>query len=283
MEPTMNDVAVRRGNIVIGAMLVLTGVAIVLDRAGVFHWRERWTIWPLILGGIGLAKLVQSKPGEPKQGLLFITIAVWLFLSEAGWLSFESSWPIVIIGIGLIVAFNGGIRRSRIPDPAYDPADLSRGKHHRRRDWPLSPMATLGIWIAIFVGFQVSGIRTSLSSANVGDRVVVTSVMGRAEHISRATPFHGADVTNVMGRSELDLTEATLAPGENASVQVMSAMGEVIVRAPRTWTVDTRAITAMGGVRDERGTPPQAEAGDGPAPRLVFRGLVIAGRLIITS
>ena len=114
-ETVMNDVDTckgnvdtRKGNIVIGAMLVLTGLAIVLDRAGVFHWRDQWTLWPLILGGIGLARFLQSPPGEPKQGLLFLTAAVWLFLGEGGWVSLEDSWPIAVIAFGVIVALNGG-------------------------------------------------------------------------------------------------------------------------------------------------------------------------------
>ena len=202
------------GNIVIGAMLVLTGLAIMLDRAGVFQWRDRWTLWPLILGGIGVARFLQSKPGEPKQGLLFLTAAVWLLLGETGWLSLEDSWPIFLIAFGLIVALNGGETATvatagyawRTGDPPQAqtaapsrPSVVSArharhlDRHHRRP----------------------AGVRhvRSFSEANVGKRVRVVSVMGRSEHTSRPTAFQGADVTNVMGRSELDLHDAMLAPG----------------------------------------------------------------------
>ena len=118
----MNEVDTRKGDIVIGATLVLTGIAVVLDRAGVLHWRDQWTLWPLILGGIGLARLLQSVPGEPKQGLLFLTAAAWLLLGESGWVSLEESWPIAIIAFGLIVALNGGTRRRwRMPEPPLPP------------------------------------------------------------------------------------------------------------------------------------------------------------------
>ena len=287
------DARKGKGNIVIGAMLVLTGLAILLDRAGVFQWRDHWTLWPLILGGIGLARLLQSVPGEPKQGLLFLTAAVWLLLGEAGWVSLADSWPIAIIVLGGIVALNGGKRRRRshIPHPPCGPGDRAQFKKLRRPDYPLSPLAVLGIWIAIVVGLQVSGMR-SFSDDDVSDRVRVVSVMGRSVHTSRATPFQGVDVTNVMGRSELDLRDATVAPGASAAVHVFSAMGAVVVRVPRTWTVDTGAVSALGEVRDERATTPEAEApagpappdaGVSPAPRLVLRGLVVFGRLTITS
>jgi hypothetical protein len=289
MEPVMNDVndvdaRKGKGNIVIGAMLVLTGVAILLDRAGVLHLRDHWTVWPIILGGIGLARFLQSIPGEPKQGLLFLTAAAWLLLAEAGLVSLADSWPIVIIALGIIVALNGGTRRRRWhgPRPPRVPGEPPHFKGPRRPDYPLSPLAVVGIWIAIVVGLQVSGVR-SFSDDSVGDRVRIVSVMGRSEHISRATAFQGAEVTNVMGRSELDLTDATLAPGANADVHVLSAMGTVVLRVPSTWTVDTGAVSALGGIRDDRATLPESDTTAGPAPRLVLRGLVMFGRLSITS
>jgi predicted membrane protein len=108
--------------------------------------------------------------------------------------------------------------------------------------------------------------------------------MGRSEHISRATTFEGANVTNIMGRSELDLQDATLAPGASATVQVFSAMGSVVLRVPPTWTVDVGAISALGGVRDDRAPTAESEAPEGSAaPRLELRGLVMFGRLRITS
>jgi hypothetical protein len=278
------DTRTGKGNIVIGVMLVVTGVAVILDRAGVWHLANQWTLWPIILGGIGLARFLQSVPGEPKQGLLFLTAAVWLFLAEAGWVSLGDSWPIVIIVLGIIVALNGGTRRRRWhpPSPPGAPPRPAHVRGPRRPDYPLSPLAVLGIWIALVVGLQVSGLR-SFSDASESDRVSVVSVMGRSEHTSRATPFQGANVTNVMGRSELDLSQATLTPGANATVQVFSAVGTVVLRVPSTWTVDTGAISAFGGVRDDRATPAEAEAPVGPAPRLVLRGLVVFGRLTITS
>ena len=128
----------------------------------------------------------------------------------------------------------------------------------------------------------MSGFRT-VSGESATERVGLVSVMGRSEHVSRATAFQGADVTNVMGRSELDLTQATLEPGARADVRVFSAMGSVVIRVPATWTVDSGTVSAIGKVRDDRDRPIEAEAGATPAPRLVLRGLVMFGRVTITS
>jgi hypothetical protein len=265
-----------------------------MDRAGMFPWRDQWTLWPIILGGFGLARFLQSVPGEPKQGILLLTIATWLLLTEGGWVSMEDSWPMAIIALGLIVALNGGRRRRRwsMPPRPPVPPDPSQAKfeqfeerwkrRHHRHARSLSPLGVLGVWIAVFVAFQVSGTR-SFTNANADDRVRVVSVMSRSEYNGRAGAFQGADVTNVMGRSELNLRDATLAPGASATVHVVSAMGNVTLRVPAAWTVDTGAVSALGKIEDERPTPAEADAVAGSPPRLVLRGLVMFGRLTITS
>src|SRR6185503_7706330 len=133
-------------------------------------------------------RFLQSIPGEPKQGLLFMTAAAWLFLAEAGWVSLADSWPIFIIIFGVIVAINGGRRRRRWHGPKPPPGSEERAHYRglRRPDYPLSPLAVLGIWIAVVVGLQVSGFR-SLSGESVSERISLVSVMGRSEHVSRAT------------------------------------------------------------------------------------------------
>jgi hypothetical protein len=286
----MSEQDTRKGNLVVGAMLVAVGAMIMADRADLIQWTGRWTLWPVILGGIGVARFVGSPAGTPKQGLLFLTAAAWLFLGEVGWISPADSWPMVVIVLGLIIALNGGVRRRwQPPQPPLPPDPANPWRHRPPHDQPktLGGLAVIGIWIAIVVALRVSGAPagtvSSFSESSSSNRVHVVSVMGRAEHTSRATAFQGAEVTNMMARSELDLRSATLMPGETQRVQVLLMMGNVELRVPATWTVDTGAITALGAVRDERIRVPEADAAAGPAPRLVLRGLVVFGRLTIRS
>jgi hypothetical protein len=308
-----NDVEPGKGNIVVGVMLVLVGLAIALDRAGVIQWSGMWSMWPLILGGIGVARFISTPAGEPKEGLIFMTAAAWLLASDAGWIAIEDSWPLLVIAVGLIIAFNGGRRRrwpwpdpneqanqaaaGVPPIPPGTPWDSREARRMRRRMYrrrrSLSPLAILGIWIAIFIGFQMSGTsrfrdwnssrNTAAAVESTSDRVQIVSVMGRSDHVSRSTAFRGANVTNIMGRSDIDLRDATLAPGATASLQVFSMMGAVVLRVPPTWTVDIGAVSAMGGIQDDRPKPRTDEEGaaSGAPPRLVLRGLVTMGRLTI--
>jgi hypothetical protein len=292
----MSDFDSRNGNVVIGIMLVAIGMWVALARSGALPWDGQVTLWPLILCGIGLARFLQTPPGVPRQGLLFLAAGVWLLAGQARWLSLGETWPLMVIAFGLIIAFNSG-RRPReaateaAPDAAAStsaPGDAwSRHGRRHRRHGVMSPLAVIGIWIAIFVGVQVSGVGFMRSSdqTDSSDRARLFSVMGRSEYTSRAPRFRAAEVTNVMGRSELDLRDAKIPPGGEATVQVFSAMGEVVVRVPPNWTVDTQAMPAMGAVRDHRFPAPEsgADAGTEPAPRLILRGLVLMGRLTIAS
>jgi hypothetical protein len=257
-----NEIDSRKGNLVIGTMLVLVGLWIALERAGVLHWTGMWSLWPLILGGWGLAKFVQTPPGEPKEGLVLMTAAAWLLVSEAGYIDLSDSWPILVIAVGLIIAFNGGRRwygadpsdqaaQSAQPGPAGQPGPAAspwdrryaRRMHRHRRT--LTPLAVLGIWIAIFVGFQMSG-------------------------TSRFRSFG-------------EQANAAFAESSSDRVRLVSVMGAVTLRVPPMWTIDTGAISAMGGVRDQRlsRTADTPEAGAGPPPHLVLRGVVAMGRLDI--
>jgi hypothetical protein len=290
MEPEMNEHDTRKGNLIVGAMLVAVGAAIMADRANLMEWSGRWTLWPLILGGIGAARFIGTPAGSPKQGLLFLTAAAWLFLGEAGWISLADSWPMAVIVLGLIIALNGGTRRRWAPPQLSQPPDPAHpGRHRLPHEHPrtLGGLAVIGIWIAVVVALRVSGAPggtvSTFTDPSSPNRVHVVSVFGRAEHTSRGTPFEGAQVMNMFGRSEIDLREATLKPGERQQLQIMSAFGAVEVRIPPTWTVDTGAISALGGVADERPRLREGDAPAGPAPRLDLRGLVMFGRLTIRS
>ena len=291
----MSDFDSRNGNVVIGIMLVAIGMWVALARSGALPWDGQVTLWPLILCGIGLARFLQTPPGAPRQGLLFLVAGGWLLAGQARWVSLGETWPLLVIAFGLIIAFNSGRRpREAVTAAAADAAAGAAApgdpwsrpwQHPRPRRGMMSPLAVIGIWVAIFVGVQVSGVGFMRSSDQTDsrDRARVISVMGRSEYTSRAERFRAAEVTNVMGRAELDLRNANIPPGGEATVEVFSAMGAVVVRVPPNWTVDTRAIPAMGRVEDQRFPPSEPDTSTGPAPRLILRGVVLMGRLTIGS
>src|SRR6187399_336220 len=169
----MSDFDSRNGNIVIGVMLVAIGLWVALARSGALPWDGQVTLWPLILCGIGLARFLQTPPGAPRQGLLFLAGGAWLFAGQARWFSLGETWPLMVIAFGLIVAFNSARGpRGEVAEAASDAAANAaagdpwsrHGRRRHRRHGMMSPLAVIGIWVAIFVGVQVSGVGFMRSS-----------------------------------------------------------------------------------------------------------------------
>ena len=224
----VNDVDARKGkgNIVIGVMLVLTGLAIMLDRAGVCaSERTSGRCGRSSSAASGWPGSFSRSPGEPKQGLLFLTAARGSSSARPGWVSLarfvadrgHRPRPHRRVQRRHDGGGGGTLRTAaRVAgDPAHPRLHASDGR--RRPDRSAVTTGRARDLDRDRRGLQVSGIaHRSADQTTSSDRARVVSVMGRSEHTSRATAFHGADVTNVMGRSELDLREATVAPGGEA-------------------------------------------------------------------
>ena len=106
--------------------------------------------------------------------------------------------------------------------------------------------------------------------------VSLFAFMGAVKRSSNASPFQHCDLTSMWGGCELDLREATIPSGAEASVDVFALMGGHKIRVPKGWIVDTRVFPFMGGVDDKT-----ASASGADAPRLVIRGTVIMGGLTV--
>jgi len=119
--------------------------------------------------------------------------------------------------------------------------------------------------------------------AEAGDHPRLAALMGSSQRASESKAFTGAEMTAMMGSCVLDLTRAAMASGTEATIDIFAMMGSVTIRVPDGWTVDTRAIPVMGGIRDERWAASKENASDAEPPRLVLRGLVMMGGIIIKS
>jgi hypothetical protein len=267
------DVRVSRGSLVIGAMLMAVGVGLLLDRSGMSVWPDRWHLWPILLFGVGVAQLVESPSGGPYRGLLLIAGGVWLLGVQAGWLSVGTSWPLLVVALGIAISV-GGISRRRDTGAAVAPGERRQGRS-------LAPLAILGIWVAILLAGAPPGIDWTERDSNDG-RTRVFRVMGNASPTVPEGAFKGGDVVAVMGRSELDLTRATLAPGEEVTIDVFTLMGRTVVKVPRDWVVDVKTRAVAGSIRDERRVKnvlPELEATH--PPKVTVRGLVGMGSMAI--
>ena len=118
------------------------------------------------------------------------------------------------------------------------------------------------------------------------DTLHIFAVMGGVKRSSMSTRFRGGEVTAVMGGYQIDLRQATIPPGEEAVLDIFTAMGGGEIFVPTSWTVATPIVPVMGGIDDKR-IAASARRRDGtsgkPAPRLVLRGLLLMGGIEIKS
>jgi hypothetical protein len=206
-----------------------------------------------------------------------------------GWLRF---WPVLLVlfGVSIVVQALRPVAGVR-PQPILS-----------------APLVILLVVVG-FVGTRASGWPVTATTAD-GDSVSVHAVMSGNRHAVAGRPFRHGEMTAVMGESRLDLRNAVLAPGEEAVIDVVTIMGSTIVFVPRDWDVNFDAVPVMGGINDERGkraaagndgggdvqpSGSQPSAGapssdgeatgsfSGPRPRLVLRGFVLMGGLVVRS
>jgi predicted membrane protein len=243
-------------------------------------------------------------------GLGLALMGVALLLDRAGILDagqMLTYWPVLLILFGAAVMWQ-----------AIQGSDAAaNGKRPRPI---IGPGLVLILVIGSILGSQAWERRDRFEQrVSSEDAPSLFSVMGKTHSVSHSRNFKGGDVTSVMGGARLDLRDAMMAPGEEATVDVFGVMGEVEILVPEGWVVDVRVQPVMGGVKDSRpfqrsfdevdraerdadigtpaspGAPPAAadaketatpvEApGDGrPAPRLVVRGFVMMAALKIRS
>jgi hypothetical protein len=208
-------------------------------------------------------------------------------------------WPAVLVlfGLSIIVqALQGG------PAGAAQRPIITPG------------FVILLVLAGLFLSNFLQRFQPSTNGAAGSNNPAVYAVMSRSTRTSAAAPFRGANMTTFMGRSRLDLSDAQLAPGEEAIVDVLGMMGAVELVVPDGWDVQVEAFPVMGRVADRRflssrtRTQPASEARDttgapgetvaetdqapppSPAaaasaepPRVIVRGFIMMGNLHIES
>jgi hypothetical protein len=83
----------------------------------------------------------------------------------------------------------------------------------------------------------------------------------------------------VLGRSELDLRSATLAPGDTLTLDIMALAGRGVVRVPHEWVVDMSGQPLAGDIVDER--PVASRTTDTAAPHVRLTSVVAFGSLAL--
>jgi hypothetical protein len=199
-------------------------------------------------------------------------------------------WPVIVIAIGVL--------QYRNPPGPHRGARSANGLIWIViGSWLLLNslrILRVGIWdlfwpfvlIAVGVSLVMQTLRRSeAGAAGAGDeRLSVFAVMSGGKR-TIVGPFHGGEITGFMGGSQIDLRQATMAPGEVARLEVFAVMSGCELIIPSSWIVTTPALVLLGGIEDKRlPAIPEATAGPRTAPpQLVLSGFVMMGGISIKN
>jgi hypothetical protein len=214
-------------------------------------------------------------------GLCFVGFGILFLLETNGRMELQQIvklWPVALILIGGAV-----ILQARRGDGNVN----------------LAPIGGL-IWILLLGLLFSHAFERRAKADNHDGQVHVFAVMGGGKGPAYTGEFKGADITAVMGGAELDLRQASIPPGGTVVVDLFTAMGGCVIRAPSDWQIDIQTTSIMAGVNDQRKNRPSeddeptaarpptdtggASATIPPAPpHVILRGTVIMGGVTVKS
>jgi len=227
--------------------------------------------------------------GKLMIGGLLMFVGAVLLLSNLNFFDFNIwhylfSWKSILIYIGLVWLVSHNNKR-----PAYIligigvffwlPAIFGYTVRFRDVFWPLIFIG-LGL-ILIYrqrplhhVRYDAQGNPIDDSSGFLND----LSVFGGGIKIVQSKNFKGGNVTAIMGGSEFDLRHVEFA-SKVAVIDVFTLFGGTKFIVPENWTVQSDAISVLGGFTDKRAVGPTT----GDSPVLVIQGIVMLGGVEVKS
>ncbi len=218
------------GRLVAGSLLILLGLLFTLDNFGVIDAGQVWDYWPLILIGVGLAKVVSRRRADQRMGGVILILVGGLFLLRTlhiAWFRFHDVWPFLLLLAGGAMIWQG-VSRKRSPllanlpeNPGERALAGARAGLEATREWRGGGPVEAG---AVLNEFAFMG---------GGDRVV------------RVADFRGGEVTAIMGGFQIDLRGASIA-GDSATIEVFTLWGGVDIRVPEDWSVVVKGVPLLG-------------------------------------
>lgn len=235
-------------------------------------------------------------------GLVLVAWGGLLLLRELGYLSPAlrplDFWPLVLIGLGLSMAFRSmAFRRRRLGGFVLGLAVAALGagllaeklgyRVGAASYWPVLLIAAgVGvIWNGLtrrrdprFTGARVTGDPSSDEQVS-GDELHRAVSMGGLTLVVESQQFRGGSLSVTMGEIKADLRRAAMA-GDTATLDLSMTMGGIELSLPSNWLVVNDLSPFMGTVEDR--TEPRPDSA-GVQKKLILRGSITMGAVTIRS
>src|SRR5262249_41212758 len=119
----------QAGGLIFGGLIVLVGIALLLDNMGILRFYDVWSFWPVILIAIGLARVLEASSNAAYLwGGTLAGIGALLLLNNLHFIRFDFSmiWPLALIGFGLSL-FWRAVERRQIMEALGGAGHIPRG------------------------------------------------------------------------------------------------------------------------------------------------------------
>lgn len=222
------------------------------------HYGERWmahdhsgkgNVWTglflLVIGSVALLKAMNMIPAEYNWlwswGMFLVALGFFLGLKHA----FRGgAWFILIIIGGVLIIH-----------------DINPGVNSWAFLWP-GALILLGLFIIFrprrhrywkeYVDDKVDEAMNAKKDAFTSseDFIDSTSIFGGVKKNVISKNFKGGDITNIMGGSEIDLTQADI--NGTVAIDLTQVFGGTKLIVPSNWQVKAQMAAIFGGVEDKR-------------------------------
>jgi predicted membrane protein len=186
------------------------------------------------------------------------------------------SWPMLLVTIGLVISLgSSGNRTGGIIVMAVGAFFLIPHIFRETFDFNMFWPAVFIIVGVIFIFSKRKGWHGVSTTSQVGDDYIdIINIFSGGERRIVSDNFKGGKVTSIFGGSEIDLTQAKLAPGIS-ELEIACVFGGTTIIVPNDWNVKVEVVPVLGGFGDERKSNPGRMADT--SRQLIIKGAVVFG------
>ena len=239
--------------------------------------------------------------GRILGGLIVVAVGVLLFIKQMHLAYFPwwlFTWPMLLITLGLVVAFRSGFRGGAwlalmLVGGVFLVPEVFPGTSISDYTWP-ALIIILGLFLMVrpkrrywnnekyyakwkntdWSQYNYSGRTTGETSGD--DYIESTSIFGEVNKIMVTKNFKGGEVESIFGGCNLNLAQADFTGTVNLTL--VQIFGGVKIIVPADWKIVTKGTSIFGGIEDKR---PSSIVKENPAKTLIIDATSIFGGVTI--
>jgi len=236
-----------------GAIILVIGVAFLLDNLGILPIDRIFRLWPLFLIAAGAVNVTRCE--RRVWGVILLIVGSLFLLDNFGIWHFRwgQLWPLALIAAGVLVMWNSleARRASTTTDPNSSDSSTTTGT------------GTV----------SGTGARNTLNEL---------AFFGGIERRITTQNFEGGQAMAIFGGVEIDLRQASMEADE-AVLEVNSIFGGCEIRVPETWIIITEGQGIFGGYVDNTRQTGVPDIANPKKKTLLIRGAAVFGGVEIKN